>query len=119
MLELIIVGTVATVAWFWYTDRRNTQTAIKTSVGITFGTIKEVATAIKAEADIAKLHNAIADTETDRLEKFAERNAQRTVKNLMSDIGLDDTYKANKAAEIKALEQRLIAAKAKAAAKRQ
>ena len=117
MLELIILGTVATVAWFWYTDRRNTQTAIKTSFGIVFGTTRELAKAIKVEADIAKTRNDIADTETDRLSKFAERNAERTVKSLLSDVGLDDTFKASRQAELNAVIARLHTAKAKADAK--
>ena len=118
MLELIVLGIVATVAWFWYTDRRNTQTAIKTSAGVVFGTTRELAKAVKAEADIAKAKNDIADLETDRLQKFADRNAERTVKSLLSDVGLDDDFKASQAKRLEEVVARLEEARRKANAKK-
>ena len=92
MWTLIIIAIVAIWAWFFFTDRRNTVTATKTSLGVVGGTLKSGATIIVQEAKIAKQKNEIADLETDRIEKFADRNAARIVASVYEDIGLGKEF---------------------------
>ena len=117
MVELIVLVVLGVVAWFWYVDRRNTQTAMKTSLGVTVKSVVGAAKAIKAEADIVKIDNDIANIETDRLNKFADRNAERIVTEFMEDIGLGKEFKASQATRLKASQARFEEAKAKAARK--
>lgn len=114
MLTLILILIVAVVVWFWYTDRRNTQTALKTSIGTAAKTTVRVVKAVKTEADIVKTHNDIANVETDRLDKFADRNAERIATEFMEDIGLGREFKASQASRLEEAQTRLAEAKAKA-----
>lgn len=117
MTTIILLTLTAAFAWFFYTDRRNTVTATKTFLGLFARTVKEVGTVVKVEADIAKTHNDIADTETDRLEKFAQRNAERMVRDALDSIGLDKEFKASQATRLSEAKDKLEAAKIKAASK--
>ncbi len=114
MLTLILIALVILFIWFYYTDRRNTVTATKTIVGTVGHSIKSTIAIAKAEADIAKTNNEIADTETDRLEHFAERNAKRIVDELFEDIGAGKEFRASQAARLQEAKDRLVEAKAKA-----
>lgn len=117
MFTIITLIVVITIAWFWYTDRRNTVTAVKTSTGVVAKGISESFKFAKAEADIAKVNNDIANIETDRLEKFAARNADRIVRNVLADIGLDKDLKASQAKRLAEAKAKLEEAKAKAGKK--
>jgi len=114
MFTIIIIIAIAIFAWFFYTDRRNTVTATKTAISIIGGTVKETATMVKTEAQIAKTHNDIADIETDRLQKFADRNAHRIVADNFEELGLGKEFRANQAQRLADIQARLEAAKAKA-----
>ena len=117
MFELLVLVVLGVVAWFCYTYRLNKVTGLKTGAGLVGHTIKASASLIKAEADIAKTNNAIADVETDRLKRFADRNAQRIVKSMFDDLGLDDELRANQKARLEEAQARLVAAKEKASKK--
>lgn len=114
MWTLIIIALVATYVWFWYTDRRNTVTATKTVTSTIGLGIKEVFSAVKVEADIAKIDNERLNYETDRLARFAERNAERIVKETLEDLGLGNDFKVNQANRLAEAKARLEDAKAKA-----
>ena len=114
MWTLIIIIAIVTWAWFFYTDRRNTVTATKTSVGVVGGFVKETASIVKTEAQIAKTKNDIADIETDRLQKFADRNAQRIVSESFEDIGLGKNFRSEQEQRLADIKAKLEAAKVKA-----
>ena len=114
MLTLTLMALVAGYAWFYYTDRRNTVTATKTIVGTVGHSIKSSLSIAKAEADITKVGNEIADTETDRLDRFADRNAKRIVDELLEDIGAGKEFRASQVTRLQEAKDRLVEAKAKA-----
>lgn len=114
MFTLILITLVLTFVWFFYTDRRNTVTATKTSLGLVGHSIKEGYTMAKTEADIAKVHNDIANLESDRLEKFADRNAKRIITQAYEDLGLGKEFKTSQQSRLEEIKGRLEAAKAKA-----
>jgi len=113
MFTLILLVVVVVIAWFWFTDRRNTQTAIKTSIGTVAKTVSSSFKAVKAEAEIAKTHNEVANIETDRLDRFADRNAERIVNDFMEDMGLGQEFRASQATRLAEAQARLAEAKTK------
>lgn len=114
MLELVVLFVAVFVfVWFYYIDRRNTQTATKTAIGVFFKTLLGFGKVIKAEANIMKIENDIANLETDRLNRFANRNAEKITAEFMEDLGLGKKFRANQKARLEAAKERFDRVKAK------